>query len=143
MVTASIWLHKQHFVCFTDSHNQNLNDGTTAVKETQKTEPVKSQFEIKLTKSDQELLKKLDMEHQEKLKKQEAETSRKQVTEKSPQMAASKLVATATLGQAAAIPKQVSASPNPKSKQKVPTSQTENPINPICFITNKRSFVWQ
>jgi aarF domain-containing kinase len=127
-VCHGIKVYATHASVAPDSHNQNLNDGTTAVKETQKTEPVKSQFEIKLTKSDQELLKKLDMEHQEKLKKQEAETSRKQVTEKSPQMAASKLVATATLGQAAAIPKQVSASPNPKSKQKLSESSKQRKV---------------
>lgn len=40
-------------------------------------EPSGRQFGIKLTQSDQELLRKLDMEHQEKLKKVEREERRK------------------------------------------------------------------
>ncbi|KAJ3657777.1 hypothetical protein Zmor_009559 [Zophobas morio] len=56
-----------------ERYKQNLSDGRP-VKER---EPSGRQFGIKLTQSDQELLRKLDMEHQEKLKKVEREERRK------------------------------------------------------------------
>ncbi|RZC41767.1 aarF domain-containing protein kinase 4, partial [Asbolus verrucosus] len=91
---------------------QNLDDATAGLKET-----VKSQFEIKLTKSDQELLKKLDMEHQEKVKKQEAEMREERVAgettkEKAATTEKGKMVAT----------------PNPKSKQKLSESSKQRKV---------------
>lgn len=70
---------------------------------------VSNQFAIKLTKSDQELLRKLDMEHQEKMKKlvEEKNKMEKKVVEKEREVPAGSSGST------------VKATPNPKAKLKV------------------------
>ncbi|EFA01775.2 atypical kinase COQ8B, mitochondrial [Tribolium castaneum] len=87
-----------------DGYYQNLNDASEDLKEPPRAESDRAQFQIKLTKSDQELLKKLDLEHQEKLRQVEMEQdkAKKRDEEKKAESKG-----------------QVTASPNPKSKLKL------------------------